>query len=181
MATDHHTPMSPVTRRQLIDYIVYERLGRNCPVWFGEERTSPVAIAYRSWAIGVTPSMRASLETMTRDALQAAHGRCNDYPGWLNVHLWLNELQEQQEEAERRRQYRRDFSKRGGEAKGQPADIIAAIQHMYADKARIYAKTAHDMLTKGYAMPDGTVVNFKKPVTLKSFQRWHWPKRKTRR
>jgi hypothetical protein len=182
MATDHHTPMSPCTRRRLIiDYIVYQRLGMNCPVWWGEERTSPVAIAYRTWALRVTPSMRASLETMTSDALEAAYAECNDHAGWVECSLWLNELQEQQEEIERQRQYHLSFSKKGGHAheSRMQMDVIAAIQEMYRQNTKIKMTKAHHTLsTDGYPMPNGRVT-FNPHLTLKSFERY-WPLRKLR-
>ena len=173
--------MSAETRRLYIDYIVYKHLGMNNPVWWGEERASPVAIAYRAWALGVTPSMQAALEKMTSDALQTAYDECNDHPGWLDFSLHLNELLEQQEETERQRQYHLDVSKRGGHAhqsRWQP-EIVAACQDMYRRDPKITSKQAHQRLsTNGHVMPDSKIVVFSPQLSLKSFRARYWPRRR---
>lgn len=154
----------------------------NNPVWWGEERTSPVAIAYRAWALGVTPSMRATLEKMTSDALQTAYDECNDHPGWLYFSSWLNELQDQQEEFERQRQYHLSLSKRGGHAhrsRGQP-EIVAACQDMYRRDPKMSAKQAYKELIDGYVMPDGRGIVFQPLIAPETFRTKYFPQRRTK-
>jgi hypothetical protein len=174
--------MSAETRRRYIDFIVYKHLGMNCPVWWGEERASPVAIAYRAWALGVTPSMRAVLETMTSDALQTASDECNDYSGRLDCSLWLNELQDHQEEMERQRQYHLSLSKRGGHAhraRWQP-EIVAECQDMYCRNPKLSAKEAYKKLIDGYVMPDGRGIVFQPLIAPETFRMKYFPQRRTK-
>jgi hypothetical protein len=175
--------MSAETRRLYIDYIVYQHLGMNYRALCGGERTSPAAIGYRTWALGVTPNMRAALETMTSDALQTAYDECNDHAGWEDFSLWMNELLDQQEENERQRQYHLSFSQKGGHAhrSRRQSEIIAACQDMFARNPKISAKPAYDKLsTNGHVMPNGSVVVFSPPIKFETFRTKYWPQRRAK-